>query len=129
MQTAQIEYARGGRFAFDTTLVLFFLAVDFGQSLNSFGVDSVFSSLTLAVLVVLPYYLPFDGEKPALSLWLFGRIVIALFAMAVGFAFRQTLGTVLPETLRFLPLSLLIAAAMFSFYLQFYGMLKVRLAR
>ena len=129
MQTAQIEYARGGRFAFDTTLVLFFLAVDFGQSLNSFGVDSVLSSLTLAVLVVLPYYLPFDGEKPALGPWLFGRVVIALFAMAVGFAFRQTLGTVLPETLRFLPLSLLIAAAMFSFYLQFYGMLKVRLAR
>ncbi|HSU25064.1 MAG TPA: hypothetical protein VLI65_03720, partial [Pyrinomonadaceae bacterium] len=60
--------------------------------------------------------------------WLFGRIVIALFAMAVGFGFRQTLGTVLPETLRFLPLSLVIAAAMFSFYLQFYGMLKVRLA-
>ena len=88
MQTAQIEHARGGRFAFDTTLVLFFLAVDFGQSLNSFGVDSVLSSLTLAVLVVLPYYLPFDGEKPAFGPWLFGRIVIALFAMAVGFGFR-----------------------------------------
>jgi hypothetical protein len=129
MQTAQIEHARGGRIAFDTTLVLFFLAVDFGQSLDSFGIDSFFSSLTLASLVVLPYYLPFGGERPAFGGWLLGRVVIALFAMCIGFVFRQTLGTVLPETLRFLPLSLVIAAAMFSFYLQFYGMLKVRLAR
>jgi len=129
MQTAQIENARGGRFAFDTTLVLFFLAVDFGQSLNSFGIDTLFSSLTLAMLVVLPYFLPVEGEKPALGTWLFGRTVIGLFAMATGAMFGQTLGTVLPETLRFLPMTLLIAAAMFSCYLQFYGILRVRLAR
>ena len=51
------------------------------------------------MLVVSPYFLPFGGEKPAFGGWLFGRIVIALFAMAIGFVFRQTLGTVLPETL------------------------------
>ena len=129
MQTAQIEYVRGGRFTFDTTLVLFFLAVDFGQSLSSFGLDSVFSSLTLAMLVVLPYFLPSEGEKPYFANWLAGRTIIALFAMVIGFAFRQTLGTVLPESLRFLPMTLLIAAAMFSCYLQFYGILKIRLAR
>jgi hypothetical protein len=129
MQTAQIENVRGGRFTFDTTLVLFFLAVDFGQSLGSFGLDSVFSSLTLAMLVVLPYFLPSEGEKPYFPNWLAGRTIIALFAMVVGFAFRQTLGTVLPESLRFLPMTLLIAAAMFSCYMQFYGVLKIRLAR
>jgi hypothetical protein len=129
MQTAQIENARGGRFTCDTTLVLFFLAIDFGQSLSSFALDSVFSSLTLAMLVVLPYFLPSEGEKPHFANWLAGRTAIALFAMAVGFAFRQALGTVLPESLRFLPMTLLIAAAMFSCYLQFYGILKIRLAR
>lgn len=129
MQTAQIEDARGGRFALDTTLVLFFLAVDFGQSLDLFGFDSVFSSLTLAMLIVLPYFLPFGGEKPPFGNWLFGRIVIALFAMILGAMFRQTLGSVLPETLRFLPTTMLIAAAMFSCCLQFRSLLRVRLAR
>lgn len=129
MHTAQIEDARGGCFAFDTTLVLFFLAVDFGQSLDSFGFDSVLSSLTLVMLVILPYFLPFAGEKPVFGNWLFGRTVIGLFAVAIGAAFRQALGTVLPDALRFVPLTLLIAAAMFSCYLQFFGMLKVRLAR
>ena len=43
--------------------------------------------------------------------------------------FKQSLGVVLPETIRFLPMTLLIVTAMLSCYIQFYGFLKLRLAK
>lgn len=128
-RTVHIARADGRGFAIDTTFVLFFLAVDFGQSLFSFGLDGIFSAVTLAMLIVLPYLLPSAGEKPEFGGWVAGRIVITVFAVGLGMMFRQTLGTVLPETLRFLPMTLLIAAAMISTYIQFYGILKFRLAK
>jgi hypothetical protein len=79
-------------------------------------------------LLVLPYFLPFD-EKPGFANWLLGRTLIAVFAVSLGVMFRQTLGVVLPETFRFLPMTLLIGTAMISCYIQFYGFLKFRLAK
>lgn len=128
-RTTQIARADGRGFAIDTTFVLFFLAVDFGQSLFSFGLDGIFSALTLAMLIVLPYLLPSAAEKPEFGSWVTGRVVIAVFAISLGMMFRQSLGVVLPETLRFLPMTLLIAAAMISTYIQFYGVLRFRLAK
>jgi hypothetical protein len=43
--------------------------------------------------------------------------------------FRQALGTVLPETLSSLPMTLLIVTAMISCYAQFYSFFKFRLAK
>ena len=117
------------QFAVDTTFVLFFLAVDFGQSTVSFGLNSVISAFTLGMLLVLPYFLPSISEKPGLGGWLMGRSVICLFAIVLGVMYRQALGTVLPEAFRFLPMTLLIAAAMISCYLQFYAIIRLRLAR
>ena len=128
-RTAHIVRTDGRGFAIDTTFVLFFLAVDFGQSLFSFGLDGIFSAVTLGMLIVLPYLLPSVGEKPEFGGWVAGRIVITVFAVGLGMMFRQTLGTVLPEALRFLPMTLLIAAAMISTYIQFYGILRFRLAK
>lgn len=116
-------------FMLDTTFVLFFLAVDFGQSVSAIGIDSVFSAITLLMLLVLPYFLPFSGERPEFSSWLIGRIFIATFAVILGMMFRQTLGSVFPETFSYLPMTLLIFSAIVSCYVQFYGILKVRLAR
>lgn len=128
-RTVQLARADGRGFAIDTTFVLFFLAVDFGQALFSFGLDGIFSAVTLGMLIVLPYLLPSVGEKPEFGRWVAGRIVITVFAVGLGMMFRQTLGTVLPEALRFLPMTLLIAAAMISTYIQFYGILRFRLAK
>lgn len=128
-RTVQLARADGRGFAIDTTFVLFFLAVDFGQELFSFGLDGIFSAVTLGMLIVLPYLLPSVGEKPEFGRWVAGRIVITVFAVGLGMMFRQTLGTVLPEALRFLPMTLLIAAAMISTYIQFYGILRFRLAK
>lgn len=118
----------GRNFAVDTTFVLFFLAVDCGQKL-AFGIDGLFSAVTLAMFVVLPYFLPFRGEKPIFESWVLGRILIAAFAIFLGVMFRQSLGVVLPETLSFVPLTLLIVAAMLSCYIRIYGLLRIRLAK
>ena len=112
----------------DTTFVLFFLAVDCGQRFT-FGIDGMLSGVTLAMFVVLPYFLPFRGEKPEFERWLFGRVAIAALAIALGAMFRQALGVILHDMFRFLPFTLLIVAAMISCYIQFYSLLRFRLAK
>ena len=114
-------------FAIDTTFVLFFLAVEFGQMINNFAIDTIFFAITLLMLIVLPYFLSQD-EKPKFGNWVLGRTLIAAFAVSVGVMFKQSLG-VLPEMFRFLPMTLLIVTAMLSCYIQFYGLLKLRLAK
>jgi hypothetical protein len=123
---AGIEDTKG--FAVDTTFVLFFLAVELGQTFNVGAFDSLLLTITLLMVLVLPYFLPSD-EKSGLANWLFGRSLIAVFALSLGVMFKQTLGVVLPETFRFLPMTLLIVTAMISCYLQFYGFFKLRLAK
>ena len=116
-------------FAVDTTFVLFFLAMDFGQSFSGLALDNIFSALTLGILLIAPYFLPSDDSKPAIAGWIFGRVLIAAFAILMGMAFRQTLGTVLPETFRFLPMTMLIVTAMVSCYVQFFGFMRLRWAK
>jgi len=114
-------------FAIDTTFVLFFLAVEFGQMLGNFALDTVFFAAALLTLLVLPYFLPSE-DKPSFGNWVLGRTLIAAFAVSVGVMFKQSL-SVLPEMFRFLPMTLLIVTAMLSCYIQFYGLLKLRLAK
>jgi hypothetical protein len=114
-------------FAIDTTFVLFFLAVEFGQMLGNFAIDTVFFAAALLTLLVLPYFLPSE-DKPSFANWVLGRTLIAAFAVSVGVMFKQSL-SVLPEMFRFLPMTLLIVTAMLSCYIQFYGLLKLRLAK
>lgn len=116
-------------FAVDTTFVLFFLAVDFGQSVNFLGARSLISLFTLGLIVVLPYLFPSEVEKPAFIGWLAGRSLITLLAIGLGMMFRQSLGVVFPEEFRFLPMTFVILTAMLSCYLQFYAMIRFRLAR
>lgn len=124
----QAETVADRGFAIDTTFVLFFLAVEFGQNFGSFALDSVFLAITLMMLIVLPYFLASE-EKPNFGSWLLGRSLIAGFAIMLGAMFKQSLGVVLPETFSFLPMTLLIVTAMLSCYIQFYSFLKLRLAK
>lgn len=84
--------------------------------------------LTLLTVAVLPYFLLSD-EKNGLTNWLFGRSLIAGLGVMLGVIFKQSLGIVLPDTFRFLPMTLLIVTAMICTYVQFYGFLKLRLAK
>ncbi len=122
------EVAGERGFAVDTSFVLFFLAIEFGRTFFSLSLDNVFMFATLLMVAILPYFLAAE-EKPNFLNWIFGRSLIAGLAMLLGAMFNQTLGIVLPETFRFLPMTLLIVTAMLSCYIQFYGFLKLRLAK
>jgi hypothetical protein len=118
-----------GMTGMDTTFVLFFLAMDFGRAYDGLGPEAIVSGITLIMLVILPYFLPTMDERPDFGRWLIGRILIAGFAGLLGAAFWQGLGRTLPEYFRFMPMTLLIVSAMVSCSLQYYGMIKFRLAR
>lgn len=128
META-IEKSGDRSFALDTTFVLFFLAVDLGQGLERMGIDTVFSVLTLGMLLVLPYFMPGEAEKPDFTPWLLGRAAIAAYAIVLGIMFGQSLGVLLPETFSYLPMTLVIVTAMASCCLQLCAMIRFRLAR
>lgn len=112
-------------FAVDTTFVLFFLAVEFGRITDRFGLDTVVFAVTLLMLTTLPYFLPAE-DKVDFGTWVVGRTFIAGFGMVAGALFNLSIGAVIPETLSFLPMTLLILASVASCYVQFYGLLKLR---
>jgi hypothetical protein len=115
--------------AADTTFVLFFLAVDLGASFTGAGsVGIVLSLAALAAFIGLPYFLLFDDERPDFWPWAAGRGAIALLGALIGAGFTAAIGVVLPEYFRHLPMTFLIIAAVSSAFIQFYGMIKVRLA-
>ena len=116
-------------FAIDTTFVLFFLALEFGRSLTSFGFDSFLMGITVLMLLILPFYFSTETERPGFGSWITGRSVIALLATSLGVDYGQIVGVVIPDTFRFLPMTLLIVTAMVSCYMQFYGMMRLRPAK
>lgn len=124
-QTTATDLPKESSYAIETTFVLFFLAIEFGQSIFALRLDNLFLLLTLVAVAVLPYFLPAE-DKPDFSKWLIGRGLIVGFAIMLGWMFKQTLGVVLPETFRFLPMTLLIVTAMITCYIQFYSLLKLK---
>ena len=129
ISNSRLETVASGRFVMDTTFVLFFLAMDIGGSIGSFGLDGLVSALTLGMFVVLPYFLPFSGEKPDFWGWMIGRLLISVVAILAGSALQASAGTVLPDAARYLPMTLLITSGIFCTYSQIYGIIRVRLAR
>lgn len=123
-----VEKTNNRGFAVETTFVLFFLAVECGQSVNAFSIDTLVMAFTLLAFIVVPYFLPSE-DKPKFGKWVLGRSLIAAYAVVLGIMYKQTLGVVLPEPMRYLPMTLLIVTAMLSCYIQFYGLLKIRLAK
>jgi putative effector of murein hydrolase len=118
----------GKIFGIETTFVLFFLAVELGQTSDFFAIDSLLLAATLLMIIVLPYFVSFD-EKSGFGQWILGRSFIAGFAILLGAMFKQSIGIALPEAFRFLPMTFLIVAAMLGCYIQFYSFFKLRPAK
>ena len=123
----QREEESARAFTLDTTFVLFFLAMDLGASALSWSLG--LSLLTLGAFIVLPYFLPFSGDQERFGRWLTGRIIVAAMGTTFGLMLGQAVGTVLPEVFRFVPMTLLIVAAIICCNVQIYGILRHRLAR
>ena len=125
---AKVADKSDSAFAIDTTFVLFFLALEFGQSFSGLSIDSVLMMATLLVITIAPYFLATD-HKPDFKIWAVGRGAIAFLAIMLGWMFKQSYGVVIPEMFRFLPMTLLIVTAMLSCYIQFYSFLKLRFVK
>lgn len=108
-------------FAIDTTFVLFFLTLELGRSSSAFGFDTLLLSITMLKMLVLPYFLPSETEPPAFAPWLTLRGFVAVIGIG--------LGVMMPASLGFMPMILLIIAATISCYVQFYSLFKLRLAK
>lgn len=113
----------------DTTFVLFFLALEYGRALNVFSLDGVVMAVTIMMLLVLPYFLPSLTERPSFARWMVGRGIVTIAAFVMGAGLSRWAGNLLPESVRFLPMTFLILASMVSCYIQFYSVLKLRLAK
>ncbi len=113
----------------DTMIVLFFLAIEYGRDVQAFSMDGLLMGITMSMICVLPYFLPSTAERPTFSNWILARGGFALMGMIFGVALKQSTGTILPESMRFMPMMFLILASTISCYIQFYGLMKLRLAK
>lgn len=113
----------------DTTFVLFFLGLESGRTLSDLSLDSLLIFVTMAMVMTLPYYLLSWDSRPSFSRWLAERSVVGILAIAIGAVLAPLYGTLLPESFRFMPLTLLILAAMTSCFFQFYGLMRLRLVK
>lgn len=127
--SSESENETTSQFTLDTTFVLFFLAMDLGQASLTMSFATALQLVTLVVFLVVPYFLPFTGDQQGFSRWLVGRIVVGAVGVTFGLMLGQAIGTVLPDAFRFVPMTLLIVAAIICCNVQIYGILKHRLAR
>lgn len=116
-------------FGIDTLFVLFFLALEYGRAVQLFSIDAALMLTTMAMVLILPYFLPSKNARPALGSWLRLRSFVAVAGLAFGVLYSRSVGLVLPTSLEMLPMTFLILTAMISCYVQFYGLMRLRLAK
>lgn len=116
-------------FGIDTLFVLFFLALEYGRAVQLFSMDAALMLTTMAMVLILPYFLPSKRARPALGSWLKLRSLVAVTGLTFGVFYSRSVGLVLPESWKFVPLTFLILTAMVSCYVQFYALLRLRLAK
>ncbi len=116
-------------FSLDTMVVLLLLGIELGRSITNASFDTFFLAVTTLMVAGLPYALLDATERPSFTKWLTGRGLAAVLAMSFGVVFDRSFAAALPESIRFLPLSLLILAGMTSCFIQFYALMRLRLAK
>lgn len=119
----------GSGFGGDTILVLFFLALEYGRAVQLFSIDGALMLTTMTMVLILPYFLPSKNARPTLGSWLKVRSLVVVTGLTSGVLYSQGVGPVLPETLKFVPMTFLILTAMVSCYIQFYTLMRLRLAK
>ncbi|MBK9215870.1 MAG: hypothetical protein IPM59_09770 [Chloracidobacterium sp.] len=116
-------------FGIDTAVVLFFLALEYGRAVRVLTLDGILMAITMAMIVVLPYFLPSNYQRPAFFNWLMGRTGIMALGLVLGASLTVGIDVGLPASLRFMPMTFLILTTMISCYVQFYGLLRLRPAK
>lgn len=116
-------------FGVDTAAVLFLLAFEYGRVVRIVSVDGILMAITMAMVLVLPYFLPSSWNAPAFGTWFMVRSGVVLAGLVFGAIFGYSLGVVLPQSLKFAPMMFLVLVSMISGYIQFYGLLRLRPAK
>lgn len=124
---AKTRSTAGNGFFVETTFVLFFLSLDFGQNLFYAGFDTLFLGMTILAIAVFPYFLPSAGNISS-SAWLVSRSVIIFSGLFLGIGLFQTAGTVLPEAIRFVPLTMAMISGLITCYLMISNVFRVSYA-
>ena len=112
----------------DTKLVLFFLATETGRGQVSPDLNGFLSFVTLALFVVLPYFLPVPIEKPEFWEWFVGQLIVVMIGFIVGAVLNVVSEAFLMENLRFMPMFFLILTGILCAATQIRGIIGVRLA-
>jgi hypothetical protein len=102
--------------------------MELAGGISSLDWGTLLSILTIGIFVVLPYFLPFAGEKPEFTGWVLGRVFIAIVGLIGGLAIQFGAGIVFSQSARFLPMTLLIISGIFCAGLQIRDIIRVRLA-
>jgi len=113
----------------DTAIVLFFLAFEYARSIRVFAMDGILMSITMAMVLALPYFLPSNWSRVSFGSWMISRSLLMLAGLVGGAVFGASVGTVLPSSLKFMPMTFLILAGMISCYIQFYSLMRLRPAK
>jgi hypothetical protein len=129
MKHTEDKNIRFAGYGVDTLFVLFFLALEYGRSVQLFSMDGMLTATTMAFVLVLPYFLPSRFERPALSRWLAVRGSVMLAALMLGVAYGRNSGAAVPAGISTVPMTFLILASMVSCYIQFYGLMRLRPAK
>lgn len=113
----------------DTTVVLFFLALEIGSRQIFDFIEAGFGFALLAAFSALPYWISVDAGR-RFSEWLAGRAIISITGLSIGLLLGLAIGAgALPDAVRFVPLTLLIVAAIISCNYGIYAIIRNRLAR
>src|SRR6478672_1569772 len=129
IHSAADEAALEKGFVVDTTFVLFFLGLEFGRSLTFFAFDGFLLGMTLLMVLILPFFFGANIEFKEFGRWITGRSLVAVFATLLGTGYGWITGSMVPDSFKYLPMTLLIVAATASCCAQFYGLTKLRPAK
>jgi hypothetical protein len=113
----------------DTAFILFFLGMEYGRSVRALSADGLMMSITMVMVIVLPYFLPSGLRCQSLASWLLARTAVTAAGLAMGAVFAGSLAPQLPASARLMPMTGLVIASMISCYVQFYGLMRLRLAK
>ncbi len=126
---AEAAEEAGGFHSVDTSIVLFFLAMELAASAGGNGLDLGLSLLAIAAFAVLPYFLPGRHEAMPFMHWLGGRTAITFLGGGTGNGLAHAGAPGAAPAYTKPPMTLLIFAAFVSCLVQLYVMMKVSLAR
>ena len=120
-------FNRDGSAFVETTFVLFFLSLDFGQNQSFLTLEGAFMCVVIAAIAVLPFFLPSAGNR-SFGGWLVGRGIIVSFGILLGLGVAQLSGGLLPEVVRFVPITMAFTAAVIACVMMFNSVLKLDFA-